>query len=163
MDERTAGAVAWLLNGLGRRFRYGVDLGCGYGNYAPVLKRYVGYLVGVDKSWLRLFFARLNGYDRVVLSDVRAFEVPRDCDVVFMFDVLEHLPKEDGLTLLDKWSGRTVVVTTPSKFYPLTFMDSHVSLWTVEELQRLGFQTYLFETPPLLKAVYGDKILAVKL
>ena len=164
MERETEEILAEVLSELGRRFRYGIDLGCGTGSYAPILREYVDWLVGVDHNAERLSYAIRNGYDAVVLADIRDYELPVECDVVFMFDVIEHLPKQDGLTLLRRvLPGRTVFLTTPSKFFGFAAKNGHQSLWTVEELESLGFnEIYLF--PIGFKTLfYGEKIFAVKL
>jgi len=165
MEREVSLALADLLEMYGRRFRYGADLGCGTGNYGDLLKEYVDWLVGVDHNRERLSYAIKNGYDEVVVADVREFQIPPECDVVFMFDVIEHLPKQDGLMLLQRaLPGRSVFLTTPSKFFGFAMKNGHQSLWTVEELANLGFQEiYLVPVGFPKSMVYGDKILAIKL
>ncbi|MCD6593433.1 class I SAM-dependent methyltransferase, partial [Candidatus Bathyarchaeota archaeon] len=156
MEPEVMEAVSNVLEGLS--FRYGVDLGCGEGVYAPILKSHVSYLVGVDKKRERLAKAILNGYDCVIASDIMEFKIPDECDIVFLFDVIEHLDKPDGVRLLRRLSDKNVMLTTPCKYFPIA-LNGHKSLWTVEELSYMGFKTYIIEIRDILKKpVYGDKI-----
>lgn len=144
------------------RFRFSVDLGCGVG--IRWLKNYTSYLVGVDKADFRLKIAKERGYDEVVKMDLRDYEIPNVCDSVFLFDCIEHIPKKDGIALLKKLKRKTIpfiMLTTPEKFFPFTFVNGHVSLWKEKELEDLGFKVTKANLPVLLEIFYGKELLAM--
>ena len=144
-------------------FKLAVDLGCGYCNYASVIKKYASYLIGVDKDEYRLKVALENGCDEVIKADIREYELPKDVDLITLFDVIEHLPKMDGIKLLKRLDSYNalIILTTPSRFFPLA-VNHHVSLWTVEELKSLGYEVKLIEPSLFLSIFYGKTILAYK-
>jgi len=150
-----------------RKFKVCVDLGCGNGDAGEVLKPHCKILIGVDHNLGRLSVAKkFGGYDKVVYADVREYEIPPETDAVFLFDIIEHLPKSDGIALLQKLRRISyVMLTTPSKFFPLA-TDGHVTLWTRQELEQNGFTvieySYGFPTEILTYLIYGKHLLAVR-
>jgi len=82
-------------------------------------------------------------------GDIVDYDVSK-YDMMLMFDVIEHLPKEDGLRLLN---------TSPKKmlFVPIESSDSprenptevpsqdHVSYWAEDEFKQLGYKTELIK------------------
>ena len=148
-----------------RYFSKAVDLGCGEGYYSDIMKRHVGYLIGVDHNLGRLSVAReFGGYDKVVYADMREYEIPADTEAVFMLDSLEHIPKDDGYKLLSKLKNVFIVITTPSRMGRwgiAGIRNHHQSLWTEQELQQLGFKTRTYRVF-FFSLFYGPEILAVR-
>ena len=145
----------------GYRFGFSVDLGCGEG--LRWLRNYTSYLIGVDKAGFRLKMAKERGYDEVVQKDFREYEIPNACDSVFLFDVIEHIPKNDGVALLQKLKTKRIpfmMLTTPEKFFPYA-RNGHVSLWSKEELENLGFRVRKVDLPSLVEILYGKELLAI--
>jgi len=162
LDSAVCEAVDRLLAETGARFRCAVDLGCGYGQYGWMLKRHVGWLIGVDKDRHRLSEAVLHDYDEVVAADIREYRLPEEAEAVFLFDVVEHLSKDDGHRLLRRLRGLSVILTTPARFRSLA-MDRHVSLWTPGELKKLGFTVSPVDySNPFTGLLYGWCILAYR-
>ena len=79
-----------------------------------------------------------------IKADVRDFPVG-DYDVVMMFDVLEHLPKEDSLAVLSKIKGRQVIFIPLEKEYRANVYEvksqEHLSIWTEQDFIDLGYKT----------------------
>ena len=148
----------------GKWFWRAVDLGCGWGEYGDVLRQHCAYLIGVDHNPLRLKIAAESGlYDELHIADIRFYELPPDVDAVFLLDVIEHLTKSEGLRLLEKLKDAPyVMVTTPSKYFPLSPSNGHLSLWTKEELETLGFKVEQTYSQSAFSPLYGYGILAVK-
>ena len=137
----------------------GVDLGCGNGSMGRVLKKHVSYLVGVEKDRWKLSQAEKTGcYDELVLADIREYDLPSHA-VAFLFEVIEHLPVEDGYALLNR-IGTRIVLSTPAKFFPIA-RNGHISGWTAEMLEKLGFRCVEVDAG-LSGIFYGKKILAYK-
>lgn len=138
-------------------FNYAVDMGSGRGSLGYILRRHSQYLVGVDKNLEFLKVAEtLNVYDELVNIDVRDFQIPAEADAFFLFEILEHVSKQDGLNLLKRLEGKFVMVSTPLKF--ISAHGQHVSLWTVNDFASLGFDVWLI---PLSSEAKGN-IIAVR-
>jgi len=145
-----------------RTFNYSVDLGCGFGDGAEVIRPHTRTLIGVDNDWSKLQVAEATRlYDELHLSDIRIFAILEQCDSVFLFDSIEHIPKKDGEVLLMRLQKFPfLLLTTPSKYFPHA-LDGHVTVWSESELKRFGFETSTFSlgVPSL---IYGREIMAVK-
>ena len=94
---------------------------------------------------------RLKTHDDFVQGDARRLEdyfSPGQFDAAIAMDVIEHLPKEDGLRLMqgmEKIARRKVVFFTPSGFLPQrhlekTDLQEHLSGWEAAEMQGYGYQ-----------------------
>jgi len=145
-----------------RVFNCSVDLGCGFGDGAEVIRPHTRKLIGVDNDSFKLQVAEATKlYDSLYLSDVRVFAIPSECDSVFLFDVLEHIPTKDGEALLMKLQNFPfLLLTTPSKYFPHA-LDGHVTVWSESELRKLGFETSTFNLG-ISSILYGAEIMAVK-
>ena len=160
MESQTLRQVEKALKG--KHFKILVDLGIGFGEVAPVLKKHCDYLIGVDKDLERV---KLSGYDilydQLVEEDVRTYVIPDKVDAVSLFDLIEHLNLNDGLDLLKKIGFRFCILTTPSKFYQGA-LNGHISLWSVEDLDSLGFSTVQFRVGFFRELLYGWKTIGVR-
>lgn len=117
-----------------------LDVGPGRGKFGMLLREYcptLDYIAAVE-AWQPYVTERLRCvYDYIYVHDVR--DLPDDVlaafDVVLMSEVIEHLPKEDGLALLDRIPGH-IVITTPVEFFPSVDYpptEKHVSHWSLED------------------------------
>jgi glycosyltransferase involved in cell wall biosynthesis len=82
-----------------------------------------------------------------ILGDIRTFDRIDEYDLILLFDIVEHLPKEEGLKLL-KTKPKKIVFIPIEKIFGQIGVDlekypslRHLSLWTEEELKGLGFST----------------------
>jgi 2-polyprenyl-3-methyl-5-hydroxy-6-metoxy-1,4-benzoquinol methylase len=74
----------------------------------------------------------------------------KEFDWVVLLDVIEHLPKEQGLEILalaKDWSKKGVILSTPNGFYQQGELDgnpnqAHLSGWDLAELENLGFEVF---------------------
>jgi len=160
LESQTAKQIRDALKG--KQFEYGVDLGCGFGEYVKILRAHCKYLVGMDRTLERVMLSGYNiYYDELVLDDWMTYEIPAKADAVFWFDGPEHLSMEESLNILNRIGARYCMISTPSKFYPYAF-NGHASLWSVENFEKLGFRTVLYSCGYWRQLLYGMKILAVK-
>lgn len=149
------------------------DLGCGDGTrFGRMLRRHAKYLVGFDLKPHVLAEAQ-KIYDKTILADIRSFDQYLDgFDAVFMFFSIEHLSKEDGLTLLRRMIPKTklICIATDTKHGPSGSQlfgspydsDVHKTIWTPQEFQQLGFNCWLIQqNNPYWKSLWGDHILAI--
>lgn len=134
-----------------------LDIGCGLGDWGYILRtRYNRkfHLIGVDihKPYIDKV-KRFNLYDTLICQDIRLFveHFPRGMyDVGIMFDVLEHLDKEDGIRVLNmlKLMCNKLIVTLPRGYLKQDPIDGniyqkHISAWDVKDFKDLGFDVHL--------------------
>jgi hypothetical protein len=88
------------------------------------------------------FYEAENG--SFFLGDIRTFDTA-GYDYVFMFDILEHLPKEDSLAVMDKIKCRQLIfIPLEKEFRPNVYgaaSQDHLSLWTEEDFKSRGYKT----------------------
>ena len=124
--------------------------------------------VGTGDSWIakqlpHLPFARLDHLDihepyifkareipwaaeevRFKVGDIRNGVNFEDYDMVFFFDVIEHLEKDEALRILSHPVKKLMFVpleTEPRENSTGVESQDHLSFWTEEELNGLGFRT----------------------
>ncbi len=130
-----------------------LDVGCGFPSpiqlFASRLKT-----VGVDAFGPSIELSRKHGiHNDYVQADVteinKKFE-QQSFDCVIALDVIEHLTKEQGLTLLEhmeKIAKKQIIIFTPNGFlFQAPYKDNpwqeHKSGWTVEEMQARGYKVF---------------------
>lgn len=149
----------------GKHFNVCLDLGCGEGYYSQTIKEHCNFLIGVDHNLPRLSVAaRFGRYDQLFLADIREYEPPLETEAAFLLDVIEHIPKEDGVKLLEKLEKmpnmKFIFLSTPETFTTKGYRNHHVTLWTMPELHKLGFATTTIKNPIPLNLICETEILA---
>jgi ubiquinone/menaquinone biosynthesis C-methylase UbiE len=134
-------------------------------------ERRLRYVVGVD-----IFTPYLNAcktrrsHDDLIRADVRHLPLrDQSVDIVLCSQVLEHVPKRDGASLISELVRITwmrTIVATPVGFIPFLPLDpanenenpfnEHKAGWTIPELEELGFRM----VGQGLRAIYGEHGLA---
>lgn len=121
-------AIPYIINEssiLPSDFSSGLDLGCARGILGAILRseRNPKRLVGVDAFDPYLECAKRTGaYDSLLKLDI-AKELlpfsPKEFDVVFCLEVIEHLQRKDALILLTDMEaiGKRVIITSPSGYF----------------------------------------------
>jgi SAM-dependent methyltransferase len=107
-----------------------LDLGCGGGAYAPVLRPLASELVGCDAAPAALARAAAGGgYDRLIEHDLdtaEAADLGGPYDLVFSTEVIEHLRDPARfLALVEEVlapGGRLVLTTTAYHFYVFYYL-----------------------------------------
>jgi SAM-dependent methyltransferase len=115
------GIEPWILGFLKSKPSLGrvLDVGCGLGFSALMLKLYLGsveYLVGVDVSLEKVRKAeRLNLYDELHVVDIRNFKPLEKFDMIIALEVLHGLPA-GTLTHIETLvrEGGSVVLALPA-------------------------------------------------
>ena len=126
-----------------------LDAGCGRKSNLRLVKKRLT-TVGLDHYKPYLKESRKKSlHDKYVLGDVRRMPFEdKSFDVVVSVEVLEHMPKKDGLKMLKEMErvARRIVLTTPNGFLP-TYPrvddnpdEAHLCGWSVSELESLGFR-----------------------
>ena len=152
----------------------GIDLGCGYGALLHFAHR-EGYhgLRGVDASPEQVDLARKLGIENVSRNDLWSTlrELPdASQDLVVTADVLEHIPKDQLVSIVDHVHrvlrpGARWIITTPNGESPLSGRTRYGDLTHELAFTRLSLQTLLlasgfsrmdcFETSPVRKGLVG--------
>ncbi len=148
-----------------------LEIGTGFGKYGMLFREYLDICEAANdvarlapENWQ----VRIDGieyfepyisdlqrqiYDRIIIGDAME-EIDRlpSYDLVFLGDVIDHFPKEDGQLLLTKCrahANRMVIVTTPNYFNPQgaeygNSKEAHHCLWTKEDFaHHPGAQCFL--------------------
>jgi ubiquinone/menaquinone biosynthesis C-methylase UbiE len=129
-----------------------VDMGCGRGVIGALVRIYRNpkRLVGIDAFRPYLdFCSRHDFYDELYQYDLRQTPLPfsdKEFDVATCIEVIEHLPKNSGVRLLNELEriAKKVVITTPNDFFPQKALDNnpfqkHLSSWSVKDFTKRGY------------------------
>lgn len=140
-----------------------LDLGCGFGHWGHLLRTHYhsddpalrARVTGVDIHDGNIAFCRSTGvYDELVAGDAVEFIASCDAasfDTIIATELIEHLPKQVGLRLLEeviRVAAQVAVLSTPNWAYlrpgAMTMTgfnehEHHVSSWTASEFRRRGF------------------------
>ncbi len=79
-----------------------------------------------------------------IKADARQFDTSI-YDLVLMFDVLEHLPKEDSLAIMKKIKCHQIIfIPLEERYRENSFgvkSQDHLSFWTEDDFVKLGYET----------------------
>ena len=136
-----------------------LDVGVGYGKWGLLVRESLDWLQ--DRHDPATWQTHITGleafedytsplygwvYDEIIYDDIVHYA--RDCppyDLVVMGDVIEHLPKQEGLAVLETLLAkcRNVVVATPVDFFTQDILDNpweqHHSLWSLADFRPWTF------------------------
>lgn len=129
-----------------------LDVGCGRDSPVRHFSGRLNQVVGVDRHVPYLEESRAAGihhdYRQAdVLEIGREFE-PGSFDCVVALDLIEHLPKEDGLRLIgmmERIARKKVIIFTPNGFleqraYDDNSLQEHLSGWEPGEMRAMGYR-----------------------
>ncbi len=128
-----------------------LDLGCGKHSMVPIIPTWI-YTIGVEifEPYYTAAVASQR-HKRYISHDILTVEFSeKSFDAVALLDVLEHLPKDKGMMLLnkiEKIARRKVIIFTPNGFLPQDHVDEnpymdHCSGWSVKEFKDRGYKVY---------------------
>lgn len=160
--HRNKTAYSWFLS-LHLNQPETLNIGCGDGNFEKLLTMFNHDIhhIGIDiaKNTVKQLRERFPKF-RFFVSDVLKKKIPESnlFDVIFMFEVLEHIPPQRSLDLLEKVNKRLknngfLLVSVPineglEELYPYN-PNEHLRCYSLEllkaELFLSGFTTLKFE------------------
>ena len=141
-----------------------LDIGCGPARTLRQLE--VAHCVGFEGYRPAFEEAqRLKTQDEMVFGDVRELSryfKPRQFDACIAMDVIEHLPKDEGLKLMrdmEAIAKKKVVFFTPNGFLPQrqsadSDLQAHFSGWEAEEMRLHGYKVSGMLGPKYLRGEY---------
>lgn len=128
-----------------------LDLGCGRHSMVPIISSRTK-TVGVEFFKPHFEEAVRSGRHKEYLNlDITKADFPdKSFDAVILLDVIEHLSKEEGLSLLKKmerWARKKIIIFTPNGFlhqdgYDENPLMAHQSGWTAADMRGLGFKVF---------------------
>src|SRR3989344_1175191 len=142
-----------------------LDIGCGDGKFiAHIIKKDPTIrLYGVDLFDPYIDTARESrDYKKIFKQDVRKIKFPkRSFDIVLASQVVEHLKKDDALSLIknmENIASMKVIIGTPNGYFPRgefenNKLQKHLSAWNVTDFKKLGYTVY----GQSAKIVYGKR------
>jgi ubiquinone/menaquinone biosynthesis C-methylase UbiE len=130
-----------------------IDVGCGRGIIGALVRIYrkPKRLVGIDvfKEYLD-FCGEMKFYDELYECDLRQTLLrfnDKEFDVATCIEVIEHLSKNKGISLLNELEriAKMVIVTTTNGFFPQEALDNnpfqqHLSSWSVKDFTKCGYE-----------------------
>lgn len=108
-----------------------LDMGTGFGKYGVLCREYLEVwnkrydrndweikIDGIEVFKKYLTPIHHYVYDTVVTSDIRSIVKLKDYDLVLLFDVIEHLNKEEALELIRnlRKKAKKILISTPNGF-----------------------------------------------
>ena len=127
-----------------------LDVGCGKNSPLKIFE--LKHLTGLEGYAPDAETARrLGTHDKIVTGDLRQMEQhfkPSQFDACVAWDVIEHLPKPDGLKMLrdmERASAKQTIIFTPNGFLPQfhtedTDLQQHLSGWDAAEMRQQGYR-----------------------
>jgi 2-polyprenyl-3-methyl-5-hydroxy-6-metoxy-1,4-benzoquinol methylase len=142
-----------------------VDLGSGFGYYSEALRKHADYLVGLDAFVPALRMAKgRKVYDDLIRADI--LHLPfrsKRIDCITLFDVIEHLSKNNGRRLLESLEPSVFLSTPNSDLSNRSYawllgnpLENHVSKWSLKEFEDMGYKAGA-RTPPVWMSLLGNK------
>ena len=129
-----------------------LDLGCGTLSPVVYFKHKRKYTLGVDIFEPSILQSQKKGihsdYMQLDVLNIGNAIKKESFDCVLASDLLEHLPKEEGLrfiSTIEEIAIKKVIIYTPNGFVPQDDYNGneyqrHLSGWSLEEMERLGYR-----------------------
>ncbi len=138
-EKETEWRKEWLIR---NHFSTGkcLDLGCGPGEYGPLLKQVCGDVVGVDLDGDLLDLAQ----GREVYSGLLRKNIGTDMgfgegefDYIWASEILEHMPDLELVDGLERICNKAMVITVPNPISPHFKEDeTHILKYSVSSFRR---------------------------
>jgi len=153
-----------------------LEVGPGFGKWGVLLREYLevyGNMRFHDEEWkIRIDAIEIcEDYKNKLKEDVYSFLYWGDImhhvdsafmikyELVIMLDVIEHLDKEEGISLINKLKqyADNILIMTPKKlsmthsaWHDINKHEDHKCVWTADEFIKLGFMIIQDKDGPLI-------------
>jgi SAM-dependent methyltransferase len=144
-----------------------LDIGCGPSPYLTKINKY-DFVCGVDAFFKVCDNIRKNKiYDQVINAQVPFIPIKnKSFDAVVLFQVIEHLQKNEGYNLIqqvEEIANKVIVITTPNGFVDQETYDNnpfqqHKSGWDIDDFRKLGYSVYGLEGLKILYKKGSSKL-----
>jgi trans-aconitate 2-methyltransferase len=145
--------ISYLKKVFGKyNFNNALEIGCGIGIISEFISKNVPIVTGIDISEENIKFAKATVKKvKFHCSDFLEFPVKEKFDLITLFDVLEHIPKEihpDVFKRINETSNsNTIIIITIPDHYYLSYIRGH----SPEKLQVVDESIYLDEMMQIFK------------
>jgi len=137
-EKKTEWRKIYLINKFFQKSDKILDLGCGPGEYGPILKKKCKLLWGVDADKKLLKIAKSRGYNKLIckkIGDKLPFKT-KEFDCIWCSEFLEHLPNLEIIDELERITKKAIVITLPNPISPHFKLDkTHVLKYSVGGLR----------------------------
>lgn len=105
------------------KIRRVLDIGVGNGNYLEFFKKFMpdSYWIGIEvwKPYITQYQLE-SKYDLIINDDARIINLAISTDIVFAGDVLEHMTKDEAMSLTEKIlrNNKCLIVSIPIVYMP---------------------------------------------
>ena len=132
------------------KIKTALDIGCGTSSHLNRLRPGVE-TTGLDAHADAIDLARERGvHDHYIQANILEDDIDEQFDLVTLYGLIEHLPKSDGLRLLDrveKLSCKYILLETPNGFVPQgpefgNEFQRHHSGWFIQEFEGRGYTVH---------------------
>lgn len=146
----------WIIKKIVKNPRTVLDIGCGDGELMSVICDPSWEITGIDIYKKSLDLAKSKSiYSVLVKGEVinecqKLVKQKKKYDLVFCSQLIEHITKKDGerlISLMQKLASKIIFISTPrgyvdqyDKYLELNPFHEHLSGWTVEDFNKLGFR-----------------------
>jgi SAM-dependent methyltransferase len=103
-----------------------LDLGCGYGKYIGIIKKYAVNVMGLDVSERWLSFARKKYTDvNFILGDIQEINLDKKFDVIFSIGLFEYVDRKIVMEKICNFikPGGYCIISVPNKYSPTRFLS----------------------------------------
>ena len=127
-----------------------LDIGCGTSSHLSPFRPGV-VTTGLDAHSDAIDLSRKRSvHDHYIQADILEDELDEQFDLVTLYGLIEHLPKTDGLKLLDRVERLTrkyILLETPHGFVPQgpefgNEFQRHHSGWFIQEFEGRGYTVH---------------------
>jgi len=131
-------------------FKNALEIGCGIGIISEFISKHISEVTGIDISGENIKFAKATVKKvNFHCSDFLEFPVKEKFDLITLFDVLEHLPKETHKNVFKRINeiskpNTIIIITIPDPYFL-----SHIRKYNPEKLQVVDESIYLSEMIPI--------------
>jgi SAM-dependent methyltransferase len=127
-----------------------LDIGCGTSSHLQVFRPTLE-TTGLDAFTGAIDISKkYRVHDHYIHADILKDKIDTQFDLVTLYGLIEHLPKTDGIKLLDrveKLSRKYIIFETPNGFVPQgpefgNEFQRHLSGWNIQEFINRGYKVY---------------------